>query len=118
MQEEYLEQVAVSNYLSYKYPSVLWTASAGGMRVSMGTAIKMKRAGYSKGCPDILIFEPRGEYHGLFIEMKRSHGPVKVSDEQKEWIDNLRARNYFAVVARGYDEARIYIDNYLILGKN
>ena len=53
---EYVEQCHLVDWLKKQYPGVLFTASAGGMRTSIGVAKKMKRAGYSKGCPDIMIF--------------------------------------------------------------
>ncbi len=36
---------------------LLYCASAGGMRVGMKVAIRMKRAGYVRGHPDIMIYE-------------------------------------------------------------
>ena len=76
---------------------VLFCASAGGMRTSIGTAVKMKRAGYKKGFPDIGIYEPRGTYHGLFIELKcdNKSGPT---DEQTEWQAELAKRGYLAKI--------------------
>ena len=31
---------------------------------------KAKATGMKKGVPDLFIYEPRGEYHGLAIELK------------------------------------------------
>lgn len=73
---------------------VLFCASAGGMRTNIRTAIKMKRAGYRKGFPDIAIFEPRGIYHGMFVELKCGGKP---KPDQISWINELCKRNYFAV---------------------
>ena len=106
---EYQYQCAVKKYLDLK--KVLYTASAGGMRTSIGTAVKMKKAGYKKGTPDIMIFEPRGRYHGLFIEMKTEKGTVK--PEQKVFLTELITRDYMAVICRNPAEAITIIDKYL-----
>jgi hypothetical protein len=74
---------------------VVFCASAGGMRVSMGTAIKMKRAGYKKGVQDIFIYEPRGEFHGMAVEVKLGSYP---SQEQKAWKEALTAKGYFCLI--------------------
>ena len=75
---------------------ILFTASCAGMRTSMKVAIKMKKMGAKKGFPDILILEPVGQYHGLFIEVKIKGGSA--SCEQKEWRDALNAKRYHSVI--------------------
>jgi hypothetical protein len=119
---EFYEQVKTVNYLRLRYPDVLFTISAGGMRTSIGTAKKMKTAGYSKGTPDIMIFEPRGKYHGLFIEMKTAKTayslPGRASIEQKSWADKLNKRGYLAVFAFGSDSAIKEIESYMNQGKS
>ena len=55
---------------------------------------------------------PRGNYHGLYIELKRTKGGV-ISDAQKEWIEMLNGRGYLAVVAKGATEAIKVISDYL-----
>jgi len=88
---------------------VLHCASAGGMRTSMHTAIRMKRAGYKKGFPDVFIYEPRGQFHGMAAELKLGSYP---SEEQKEWQAELLKRGYYAVIVPGkfnYQEAREFL---------
>lgn len=132
MRSEFVEQCQVVSWLKQQYPNVLFTASAGGARTSIGTAVKMKKMGYSKGCPDIMIFEKaicyekytipnssitdrrKVEYSGLFIELKREDGGF-LSLEQRHWIDKLNERGYKAVVAKGFEEAKQVIQEYLEL---
>ena len=83
------------------------------MKLPIGVAVKLKRSGYSKGTPDILIFEPRGSYHGLFIELKTAKG--RISAEQLYWLEELIHRGYAAMVCRSFDEARGEIETYLAL---
>lgn len=103
-------QKAFVKWLKIKYPKVLFSASAGGMRTYRKEAGKMKAAGYTKGCPDIMIFEPRGDYCGLFIELKRPDG--KPTPEQIAFIDGLKARGYRATVCYGYEEITKEVDVY------
>ena len=103
-------QKAVIDYLKYTYPGALYCASAGGVRTSMKQAIKMKATGYVKGVPDLQIFEPMGNYHGLLIEIKDIKGVV--SKEQKEWISQLNKRGYYATYSRGFDATIKVIDDY------
>jgi hypothetical protein len=112
--EEALIQEAVINYINAQYPRLLYCASAGGVRTSMKQAVKMKKTGYVKGFPDLFIYEPKGQWHGLAIEMKAAKGIV--SQSQKEWWANLNNRNYMAFVCKGFDEAKKVIDDYMALG--
>jgi len=55
---------------------------------------------------------PRGEYHGMYIELKRRKGG-QLSEYQKWWIERLKEEGYRVVVARGCDEALQYLIDYL-----
>ncbi len=105
------QQEIVIKYLKLAYPDALYCASAGGMRTSYLQAIKMKRTGYVKGFPDLFIYEPRGEFHGLAIEMKKEKGGT-ASPEQKEWQEQLRNRGYCSYICKGNEEAIKVIDEY------
>ena len=111
--EEALIQEAVINYINAQYPRLLYCASAGGVRTSMKQAVKMKRTGYVKGFPDLFIYEPKGQWHGLAIEMKTSRGVM--SQHQKDWQNELIKRGYIAVTCKSFDQAQIIIDEYLAL---
>ena len=70
MKEENLH-LAVCNYIRMQYPDVLFNSGMSGVKLTMGQAIKAKRLRSCKGFPDLVIYEPRGEHKGLFIELKR-----------------------------------------------
>jgi hypothetical protein len=105
------QQEIVIKYLRLAYPDALYCASAGGMRTSYLQAIKMKRTGYVKGFPDLFIYEPRGAFYGLAIEMKKEKGGT-ASPEQKRWLEQLRNRGYASYICKGKDEAIKIIDEY------
>lgn len=107
---EYEEQVKFSVWLTLK--GVKHSASANGGSRHLLEAIHLKKMGVSKGFPDIEIPLPTKRYHGLYIEMKRLKGG-KVTPEQKEWINYLNDKGYFATVARGFDEAKAIFEQYL-----
>ena len=57
---------------------------------------------------------PRGDYHGLFIEMKSKGG--RLSDYQKKWLLNLNNNGYLALPCYSVDEAMDTASRYL--GRN
>jgi len=113
-QTEYHIQVAVVNWIRSQYPKTLLTISPSGMKLRPTVAFKIKCMGYLAGTPDLLILEPRGEYHGLFVELKAEKG--KLTTFQKEFLTALSARGYYACVAYGFKEAVKLISNYLNKG--
>lgn len=88
----------------------LYSATVGGVRVAMHTALKMKQAGYKKGIPDLLIFEPRKGYVGLAIEVKTATG--RASEHQKEWQKRLQEKGWKAEICKGLNACITEIDNY------
>ena len=109
---EYDIQRRLTEYIDTTFPDVLWCASAGGARTSMREAKRIKAAGYKKGFPDVFVYEPRGDHHGLSIELKRPKGG-RVSPDQKRWREELEGRGFMATIARGYDEAVAILNEYL-----
>ena len=67
--------------------------------------------GYKRGWPDLFFPEPRGGFHGLFIELKIKGG--KVSPEQIEVNGLLNDRGYHATVCYGFEEAQQTISFYM-----
>jgi len=106
-------QTAIVKYLQLKHPNARYCASLGGIRTSFKQAIKAKATGYVKGFPDLQITEARGGYFGLFLEIKMEKRYA--TKEQKEWITDLSARGYKAVIVKGIDDCISAIDNYLKL---
>lgn len=118
-------QVAVSTYLMMQYPYLIFTAESSGIRLTMGQAVKAKKLRSQRGLPDMMIFEPRGRFHGLMIELKKEgEFPFKIKGglkagkhlkEQAEAMDALKKRGYGACFCTGFDQARDVIDKYMAL---
>lgn len=75
-------------------------------------AVKFKRSGVKAGVPDLCLPFPSGVYHGLYIELKRVKGGT-VSPEQREWIEYLNGVGYYAMVCKGFEEAKRVVEYYL-----
>ena len=82
---------------------ILYCATMGGVRLTIGQARKCKAAGYRKGIPDLIIFTPSGGKVGLAIELKTLKGRPSV--EQKEWVADLQSKGWEAEIIKGYDAA-------------
>ena len=104
-------QKAIVNYIKLQYPNVLYCASAGGLRTSIKQARMMKATGYVKGFPDLVVMEPVGKFHGLFLEIKTKKG--RATKEQLLWRHKLNDRNYVCEITYGFEETKEVIDRYI-----
>lgn len=105
-----------AGYAEQQYPELklLHHIPNGGKRDTR-TAVNLKREGVKAGVPDICLPVARGQYHGLYIELKA--GKNKISSKQKEWLNALNQEGYATKVCYGWSEARETIEKYLGLGE-
>lgn len=113
------EQIGLFQWAAYqsgKYPELerLFHIPNGGKRDAREAA-RFKQLGVKAGVPDLFLPAARGEFHGLFIEMKAEKG--KVSKNQREWLKALEGQGYLCKVCFGFEEARKTIVDYLELKK-
>ena len=115
---------AIAKFMAIKYPSVVWRFDfSAGMKMSLGQAKKHKGMNPHRGYPDLFICECRGEYGGLFLEIKKTKvhkldGQLlsdKHLHEQSEMLIHLESAGYLAKFAVGLDECIRMIDAYLNL---
>ncbi len=123
--EEYQLQKAAVKYLRAQYPNVLFLSDTiAAVKLTMPQAARNKAIqceGFK--CPDLLILEPRGGYHGLFIELKtespyKKDGGIKASQNdhlklQHETILKLQRMNYKALFLWDFDLIKETIDWYM-----
>ena len=108
--KEYQLQKAVCKYLDLK--NVLYCASMNGQyQKYQSQRNKAKATGMKRGVPDLFIYEPRGSYHGLAIELKVGYNKPTV--EQLTWLNKLTERGYLAMTSNGLDQTIEIIDTYL-----
>lgn len=96
-----------------EYPQLdkIFAIPNGGLRNKL-TASRLKLEGVKSGVPDLFLPVAGNNFHGLFIEMKRLKGGV-LSTNQKKWKLLLEEENYLVEVAKGFEEAKKIIIDYL-----
>lgn len=115
-------QIAVSTYLKMQYPDVIFTSESSGIRLTMGQAVKAKKMRSESGLPDMIILEPKGQYKGLCLELKKEGTKVFQQNgkpyaghiaEQHATLLRLQNKGYCAQFAVGFDDAKQTIDLYM-----
>lgn len=116
-------QKAVCEYLRLQYPDVIFISDASGLKTSIGVAKQLKFLRSCRGIPDLIILQPNPPYHGLFIEIKRSHDEIFKKDgslrssthikEQASLLTKLSELGYFCAFGCGIDNCIRIIDTYL-----
>ena len=116
--DEHAEQVALfrwADIAQVRYPelALLYAIPNGGHR-HIQVARKLKAEGVKRGVPDICLPAPRGDWCGLYIEMKTARGTV--SKVQRGWLKALQGQGHRVAVCRGWEPARLFIVEYLAVG--
>ena len=112
---EHHEQAALIDWCRWqrkKYPETefLFAIPNGGLRHKR-TAVKLKREGVKAGVSDLFLPVPKGEFHGLWIEMKSKKGrPTKA---QKKWLKDMKELGYQTAICYGAEEAIEVLKEYL-----
>ena len=84
-----------------------------GRRVGKGLGWA-KQQGLRPGIPDIQIPIPRGDFHGLWIELKREdESKARVSAAQKAWLGWLNLSGQCARVCYGADSGIETVKKYM-----
>ena len=112
---ESTEQTRVMNWArrnEYRCPelALLHHIPNGGSRNKIEAA-NLKAQGVKSGVPDLCLPAPKGEFHGLYIEMK--FGKNKTTAAQEEFMALLQAEGHKTAVAYSYEEAREIVRGYL-----
>lgn len=115
---EALEQSMFFNYVRNKYNEtkdekyLMIFAFPNGYRQQVYESVNLKKQGVNSSVPDIFVDIPRGNYHGLRIEMKAKKGS-RVNKQQQDFIDRYSKLGYKAVICYGADEAIRELESYL-----
>lgn len=115
----------VCKYLKAQYPNVMFLSDfAAGIKMSIGMASRQSLQKSNHAFPDIMIFEPRGGYHGLFLEVKKDNGifykgtdNIKKNnhvEEQQECLNLLVKKGYRATFGCGFEDCKLIIDQYML----
>lgn len=117
-------QIAVCKYIKMQYRDVIFNSDvASGLHLPKHIAAKAAKMRSSRAQPDLFIAEPRGEYKGMFIELKAHKDDLYKKDDtfrqtahitrQQTIRLRLLEKGYFAVFAVGFDQAKHIIDTYM-----
>lgn len=116
---ETAEQAAVFEWAEWqvgKFPELklMYHVPNEGKRSAV-TGARLRREGMKKGVSDICLPVPRGEFHGLYIELKAKGG--KPTKEQIAFLDGITEQGYFGCICYGAETAEKTILSYLKLPK-
>lgn len=92
---------------------LLFAIPNGGHRLP-GVAGKLRAEGVKAGVPDLFLPVAVGEFHGLFLEMKRRRNG-RLRTEQRAWAERLKAQGYRVEEVKGATAAAEVILDYLAL---
>lgn len=96
-------------------PELKWMhaiPNGGGRSARQGAALKDE--GVKGGVADVCLPVPRGAYHGLYIEMKKTKGvPSDVSKDQIDFARFVTRQGYVWMVCFGWQQATKLIQTYL-----
>lgn len=122
-QPEYKLQKWVCKWLELQHPDILFMSDTiAAVRLTMPQAIRNKavqKNGFK--CPDLIIFEPRGEFAGMFIELKvkspyLKNGQLTINEHikaQNESMNKLRKKGYYCTFAWTFEMCMELITEYL-----
>lgn len=115
-QEEQIALMDWAQLMSRVFPELklLYHVPNEGKRSKTAGAI-LKAMGLKKGVPDVVLPVARGNYHGLYIELKCVDSG-HATKEQLWWLEQLEWQGYAVAICRGWQRASLVITNYLKLG--
>ena len=93
-------------------PNFLLMAIPNGGKRTTTTGARLHAEGVRAGIPDLFLAIARGEWHGLWIEMKRRKGGF-LSDPQRTALLALKLEGYSTAVCHGWQEARNTVIRYM-----
>lgn len=117
MRSEETEQIIVIQWASYQmnvHPELKWLHHCpnGGSR-NKQEAVKLKQMGVKAGVSDLCLPYPKGDYCGLYVEMK--YGDGRYQPSQREFLKDMAAAGHFVATCYSAEEAIRIITKYLNL---
>lgn len=114
---EHALQVACVRWFRSVYPDILIFAVPNGGYRTAATASSLRAEGQTAGVPDLIVPLARGNYSGLYIEMKNGKAG-RLSIAQKHIHERLRNMGNFVVVCHDRREFETEVQKYLLLPEN
>ena len=107
-------QKQICAWLRMQHPNVIFTSESSGVRLPIGLAKKVKQLRSGSKLPDLIILEPRANYHGMCVELKsetpwKMDGTLKAGEHllgQWQVLKSLEAKGYRATFAAGFENQK------------
>lgn len=123
MKPEYHLAKQIAQYLTALPSKPIFHMDLSGINLGVVRGSLMKAIQGDSGFPDLFIAEPRGQYHGLFIELKAKNIYKKdgtlLSNEhnhkQSLFLSKLQSKGYYACFGLKYESTKKIIDEYLAI---
>lgn len=109
---EHRLQVKCVEYFRLRHPDMMIFAVPNGAKRNVIVARKLKAEGVLAGVPDLFVPVPRGEYGGLFLEMKNGK-KGRLTMNQIEVMSKLRVLGYKCEVVRDFESFKLITDEYV-----
>ena len=116
-------QKQLCQWIRIQYPDIYFMSDASGLPIgSWGLRNLLKTTRSKHAALDLVILEPRGEYHGLVIELKAKSPYQKDSVslkndehllEQAKSMRGLHGKNYQVGFIWDFEQGIKYINEYL-----
>ncbi len=124
-QPEFDLQKQVCRWINIQYPKVLFMSDTiASVKLTPQQQLRNKKIQkLDFKLPDLLIFEPKGNFSGLFIELKVK-SPFKKNGEifkdehlegQLKTINDLKSKGYYACFSWSFDMTISIINQYMNL---
>lgn len=124
---EFLLQKAVVRFFKFAYPNTLFNSDLGGVRFTMGQAIKLREIRPWRGHPDLVVYSRKCGYTSLFLELKQESVKLKYNEatkgargsidphqaEQAAFMQGLEDEGFACSFAVGFDNACALIKAYM-----
>lgn len=122
-QPEFELQATFAEWLRWRHPGIYFLSDVrAALKLTIPQQVRQKRLqAEAFAMPDMVIFEPRGDYHALFLEFKadtpyRRDGQLKTSDHlasQAGCLAQLRRLGYAAEFVWSFEQAQTITERYL-----
>ena len=116
-------QAQLCRWVRLQYPNIIFRSDGGGLNLPIGLAVKFSRIQAGRAYPDMFFPEPRGMYHGLFLEIKgtrkdlyKKSGQMRRTKhlvEQAKMLKTLAQKGYCALFGVGFEGCQDIIRKYL-----
>lgn len=102
---EYQLHCELMKYARAAYAHVRISPGLGEMQDSAKKRLECYYKGYQKGQPDLIVHQRSGNFSGLVIELKTPTGKGVISNEQRQWLDDMAYAGYRVVVCNSLEES-------------